>query len=216
MARVVEGGSSVMDALVYGSTHHSVSNYIQDAYHRVSSVVNDLGRAAMDNAHKLFEKTRNNSAYRLAQAALRKLDDGFMSDTIQPLLTVAQLQNAPNVMVPWLMSEPTVKRRWLSGRCEGYGEDYTDVSKGATGVSDALWRAVHNGMVITDDDRAALEDADLAAEVNWGCITFLDDEVEELNIDFAKQVDIQRSQDALFHAVKHGVDDPTSRWNASL
>lgn len=216
MARVVEGGSSVMDALVYGTAHHSVSNYIQDAYHRVHSVVNDVGRAAMENAHKLYETTLNSSAYRLAQAALRKLDDGFMAETIQPLLTVAQLQNAPNVMVPWLMSEPTVKRRWLAERCEGYGDDYTDVSNGATGLADPLWRAVHNGILVTDDDRAAQEDADLAAEPNWGCITFLDGEVEELNIDFQKQTDILSSQDALFHAVKHGVDDPTSRWNASL
>ena len=205
-----------MNALIYGETHHSVASYIEDAYHRVGTRLNDLGRAAMDNAMRLYESTVNTSAYRLAQAALRKLDDGFAADIIQPLLTVSQLQHAPDVMVPWLMSEPTVKRRWLAGRCEGYGDDYTDVSNGKTGLDDALWRAVHPGMMATCDDRAAEEDPDIASEPNWGCKTFWDDEVEELNLNFNQQVDIQSSQDALYRAVKQGVDDPTSRWNASL
>lgn len=216
MARVVEGGASMMNALVYGEAHHSVSAYIQDAYHRVNSQLNDLGREAVENAQRLYRATVDSSAYRLAQAALRKLDDGFMAEIIQPLVTVAQLQNAPDVMVPWLMSEPTIKRRFMAGRCEGYGEDYTDISNGKTGIQDPLWRAVHNGMLATPEGRTAQEDPDIAAEVNWGCVTYWDDEIEELNLNFNQQCDVKSSQDALYYAVKHGVDDPTSRWNASL
>lgn len=215
MAQVIEGGPSVMNALIYSQPHPSVMNYMQDAYHRVAARVNDVGLAAMESAKHLYESTVNHSAYRMAKAALRKMDDGFLRDDIQPLLTVGALQNAPNRMIPYVMCEPTVKRKFLAGRCEGYGEEYVNVSNGAVGPNDGLWRAVMNGYVQTSEDPMAEEDEDVAAEPNWGCVTYFDDEVEELNLSPEQTDDIRQTHDAL-RAAMRGLDDPTSRWNASL
>lgn len=214
MAQVIEGGPSAMNALIYGDTHPSVMYYVQDAYERVSSRVNDVGRAMLESANKLYQTTVNSSAYRLARAALRKMDDGSLLDKIMPLLTVSRLQNAPDKMVPWVMCEPTVKRKWLDGRCEGYGDDYVDMSEGKVGVQDSLWRAVYSGMVMCDDD-VQVEDEDIAAEVNWGSVTYWDDSVEELNLSTDQQDDIIATHDVVRLAMT-GVDDPTSRWNAAL
>jgi len=215
MAQVIQGGSSVMNAIIYQQPHSSVNSYMQDAYHRVALRMNDVGLAAMESAKRLYESTVNHSAYRLAKAAIRKVEDGFMVDEIQPLLTIGALQNAPNRMVPYVMAEPSVKRRYLAGRCEGYGDEYVDASNGQVGAKDGLWRAIMNGYVQTSEDAMAEEDEDIAAEPNWGCVTYFDDEVEELNLTPEETDEIRQTHDVLRAALK-GIDDPTSRWNASL
>jgi hypothetical protein len=214
MAQVIEGGPSVMNALIYGETHPSVMQYVHDAYDRVSARVNDVGRAMLESANNLYQATVSTSAYRLARAALRKLEDGSLLDKIMPLLTVSRLQNAPGKMVPWVMCEPSVKRKWLEGRCEGYGDEYVDVNDGKVGVQDSLWRAVYSGMAMCEGD-VEIEDPDVAAEPNWGAVTYWDDDVEELNLSSDTQDDITATHDVVRLAMT-GVDDPTSRWNAAL
>lgn len=210
MARVIEGGPSAYDAFLCGDTHPSVSNYIQSSYDRVGAVLTDVGRTAMDSARRIYESTVNHSAYRVARAAMRRLDNLWMTDAIQPLLSVSQLQHAPSKMVAWIMSDPTIKSRWLSGRCEGYGDEYVDFQNGAVGVEDSLYRAVTNGMLVDGDENSP------EGERNWVCVNYLDEERESHGLSFDDQSDILDSQEAAVLAISLGKDDPTSRWNASL
>lgn len=214
MARAIEGGPSALNAFLYGEAHPSVNQYIQQASQYAHSVVTDAGRAFMDSATTLYDTIVNHDAYRLARAAMRKVQNYGINEQIHALTTIGQLQNAPTVMLPWIMVEPGLRAMYHQGRCEGYGEEYADPEPGKSGQECMLFRAVMHSMVVDPGDVEASTCEDLQAEPNWGCWNYFEDGVTAADLKFHNQCDILDTHDAI-RLARQGPDDCTSRWNAS-
>lgn len=215
MAIAMSGGVSAMDTHLFGDIHSSVMRYTELSKERASHYLNEAGQRFMDAAEGIYKRVVNTSAYRIARAALNRLDVGRLPNRIQELRTLVRLQNAPERMIPWIMCEPETKQRWLKGRCEGFGSEYVDVSDGEIGDRDALFRAVYSGVMANEGDWLHGFDKDIAEQPNWGCWCYFDEKVDALDLSDDDQFDILATHDAQRVALT-GVDDFTSRYNASL
>ena len=215
MAQLISGGPSTMAAYLFGENHPNVQNYLETAYQQAQESITDNGQAMIQAGRQLAERTINTGAFRLARAALRKVGSLGVQDTIQPIETIGALQHAPTAMIPVIMSHPEIKSRYLMGRCEGYGDEWVNPTGSAVAGDDPLYRAVMHTAVIEPDSEYAKYDPILAEETNWGAWQYWDDASEDIGLTENNRLDSQITYDALWLAVK-GIDDPTSRWNASL
>jgi hypothetical protein len=65
-----------------------------------------------------------------AMNALRNLQNGYealsLPNRIIPLKNLEELQHAPDVMLPWLMANPTARTLFDNNQIEGYGDRFLD------------------------------------------------------------------------------------------
>lgn len=204
MAQIISGGIDTVDYLIYGERDYELNNELIERGRDDSKWLGDRAGRIYEAATKAFDSVYNSEALRLARAAARKVETMWQEDSIRELLTIGHLQNAPLSMIPYLMAEPTTRELYHRGRVEGYGELYEDFQPGIVGEDVIEYQEVMDGWAVKDPTDETGE--------NYVMTTyFVDNEM-----DTHKQLQIQRSWEALSLAIALGKEDPTSRWNATL
>lgn len=203
--RVIEGGSAMARAITYGAAHHNV---IQNSIHQQQEARNNLTELgavhfqyAMDRAKTLVDY----SAVAQARAALAQVDSYYQADRIRHLRTIEEVQNAPNSMVRWLMTEPEFRARYHEQRCEGYGTRYRDTQPGKVGADHDDWCRVNSGIIDFEKEEGAL----------LTCYVVGDPEDDTPPLSVADRLDIQFSLDTMRMALLEG-RDATDELNSDL
>ena len=205
MVQVVVGGNTEFNALVYGHKNPGTISYLEQQSFTLSPHLTAAGQAFFANQSQLYEQFNGAEAQRLAAAAVRKVAAIFQPNSIRPLYTLADIQNAPLVMQRWIMAEPTVRDLYHQQRCDGYAESYVDMQPAFVGREHYDYRMVTHGLIQTEN-----EDEPLAR-------FFFDDLAEgdrELTLD--EKTDIVSTWDIVKNMVKAGKEDPTSVFGTQL
>lgn len=209
MVAYAQGGHVGFDAGVYVPPPPETVNYLQatmDNYRsRLGGSAQNLYQSVV---HQVASFDYEKLAY-MAQAVVRTVNGMWMDNVIQPLWEIGHFQQAPQVMVRWLMAEPTIRQLYHNGEAEGYGDRYIDISPGVVGAQHHEWQIVNDGMYSTDEDGS-----DVSTEYFYDSNPQYDPEFDELNVNDA--ANIMRSWTHMAEFARAKRDDPTSKWNSQL
>lgn len=207
MALIIEGGEEHFNALLYPKPTQRVYDFISSQFQTVSSNLTEAGHKFAEYSRDLYENTVNSTAIRTAQAAIRRVNSLWQSDSIRSLTDIGSLQQAPVIMQRFIMAEPNIRRLYNNQQCEGYDNSYVDIHPGDIGENHYDYRRVMDGVVVVSDN----DDGE------WESTTYFDELLpDDFELEFEEQIDILDSWDAAKILIKEGKDDPTSVWNSEL
>lgn len=205
MAQVYTGDREVFRAIAYAEPDSNYREYVADRYDNLTNVVAGPAIEFMRKAKEKYHEVLESNSVRKARAILNQVTNLWGKDCIQPLETVTQVQNAPYSMRKYIMAEPTIRRLYHEGRCEGYGSSYVDQQPGVVGEDHLDYQKVDHGYVHLDEDGGW--------HSNTYSNNFLDHEEEDLTFD--QQDHIRSVWDIVRNAVYYEVD-PTSKRDSDL
>jgi hypothetical protein len=189
----------------YGQRNHQTMEFLQNAYQGSRAVFDTSKSAFNDQVTNVFNRFTSADTTRKLQAIKRNIAGAWNGNYIRPLHTTAALQVAPVVMQRYIMAEPTVRRLWQSGMCDGYSKSYFDAEPGKLGDTHNDYRRVQTDMVEFNED-GSFYVIEYSVELNDG----------DVELDIYDKRAIRDSWAAVKAALITGDDDPTSKWNASL
>lgn len=210
MANFYDGGSTMFNALAYGTPHPSITQFLSEKMDNLSHMVHTAGVDFVQQARDAYERYSGAEAMRVMRAVGRAVTNFWQTDTVRPLVSIDQLQHAPLTMQRFLMAEPTVRKMYHQQRVDGYSETYVDIHPGVRGHDHYDYRRVMQGFVVVDD-------ADEEGMEGFSATTYFDELLpDDAELDHGQQIDIIQSWDYLRAAIEKGGDDPTSRFNSAL
>ena len=212
MAQIIHGGAAMFDAMLYGGSKQNTINFLNRQFENVSQHLSDAGKQFYQGAYDAFQKANNDYASRMLRAAGRAINNMWMTDRIQPLTDVGQLQHAMPTMQRWVMAEPGTRKLYHQQRVEGYSDTYVDMDPGRVGRDHYDYRQATSGLLFVD------ETPDDEGNYGWHATTWAGGLREgDEGLTFADQVDIQDTWRKIRELRTSGCEeDPTSRFNARI
>lgn len=141
----------------FGAANNDALNYIQGSVNNFAQTVGSGARHLADNVIRQYnELTRGATANRINALRMR-LNSHWQTNSVRPIVNIADLQQAPDAMVRWIMCEPSTRRKFNNGRCEGYGKRYVDNNPGTVGVDQYDYRVATNGVVVSEGSGEDIE-----------------------------------------------------------
>lgn len=157
MATFTVDNSGFSDFLAFAPPTQSAFAWAQQQATNFASTLGNMTQTFFSNMSSYFAPVDYNQvAMQLAQTA-RMESDLWTLNIIQPLASVHDFQQAPTVMIPWIMADPELGRMFDQQLCEGYGELYKPVGGHVTGFTNPYWRAATDGAWVEVDDGEALQ-----------------------------------------------------------
>lgn len=202
--RVIVGGNALARAMAYGGAHQNVIQNVMAMQQDTYSNLSDLGRAHFQQATERAQTLVDYSAVAQARAAMAQIHSYFQADVIRRLTTIEEVQNAPDAMVRWLMTEPEVRTRLFEQRIEGYGERYVDTQPKRVGVDHDDYCRVHSGYIDLDKDEGPLLTCHVVGAPE-----------DDVVIPASQKLDIHFSLDVMRLALLEQ-RDPTDKLNSDL
>lgn len=205
MAKIIYGDDLMFNLMDQSQVNPAFDQYVNAQMAQLAAMPGIVGSSIMAGTQALIEKVKTSDVYRRAEAALHYGMSLWGQNQIQQLEHLWQIQNAPNVMVPYLMANPTIRQLWIKDACEGYGERYFDDSPGAIGEDHEDYCRVMNGAVSFTD-------------TGWEATTYVRFDERYDNVPTLSVLQAMKIRDAwqmMDDAIAAG-RDPTSRWDADL
>lgn len=206
MAQIFTVDEDTFAHMAYSRQQPHVREFVASQMQQAATVMNSVGQVLFQNAQRAYEQAQFNPAIRLAQAALRQVQSLWGTNQIQALNECWQIQNAPQVMIPFLMANTSVRKLYNDQRCDGYSGRYFDLQPGTIGDTNLHWRAVNNGMLEMDEETG-----------DWEAVTYSssEDDLVDVQLSFDDQCDIRHTNKWVDHYIEEG-RDPTSVWDSDL
>lgn len=199
--RIINGNAGIYNALSFGEKSQSTLNYLQNQFEFLPQMVTAAGQAFIQRSKEVFESFNSSEAIRKAKAAIRTVQHIFQSDSIRPLQTLGEMQQAPLSMQRWIMACPEVREEYIKHRCEGYSDTYADYNPGVVGPDHNDWRIVNTGIFQEEDEDG---------EYKYTC--YDTDNEDDPVLTLGEKGDILSTWDLIKHMMKPGKEDPTSPY----
>jgi len=163
------------------------------------------GKEFFQVGYDSLKQAISDESIRKMEAMARSFRHSWDLDEVRPLTDLGALQQAKPIMRRWLMADPVIRTRYQQQTIDGYTDKYKDWSVGDIGETHRDYRLAVDGLMLDSNGEGV-------------CTTYLDceDGVDEDNLSFLSQVDIQRSWAAQRAIIEKGIHDPTSPLNDLL
>ncbi len=208
MVAFVYDDGAVFDTMANCQLHPNSINYLQNQvnhFHNAMQTWSSQAQHFFQNASSLIYKHFDyNDMIRKTRAAARKLSNLFNYEGIIPITDIGAMQHASYTMMRWIMANPVVRETWLDGRCEGYGDMYSNVNGNTNYAANYDYRRATNGVFIPQQQT-------MVANTYMEAMREGD---RELHV--TEQADIAIAWRTAEHFMSLGGDDPTSRSNSRL
>ena len=193
-------GMDKMDAMESGLTRN-LADFFQKANERAAPILEYLGGKAQEVYQNSFIQNYSTKAVDIAQAVARSLSGLWLQDTIQPLLDIDKIQEAPDVMKRFILAMPRLRTLYRQQQAVGYSEHYVDGDNTkAVGEEHYTYRRVMDGLAVENEDGEYI------------CTSYLDEILQpddELTIQ--QQVDILATWDTIDIILDSDtMEDPTN------
>lgn len=200
------GSPATASAALFGRATNATKAYVAESINKFMSYASGI---PLTVSHAIMEKHQeliNIGLSRKVEALRHKLNGMWEDDCIRPLHSVGAIQQAPDVMVRWIMANERLRGYYHDGRVEGYGERYIDREPGRIGNQQYDYRRVMDGGVVIDKNNRA---------------TYANYYEEHIDNDVVLNV-IERNimrvaYDIIDDSIEEGnQDDPSSGWNGLI
>lgn len=206
MANIIAGDHLTFDALCgFTSPSESCYEFMNASTERFRSRVQSAATGFFEKTRDLYRRVDRDELARRAKAALRQVNQFFRPNEISTLETIEELQHAPDVMLPYLMAQPLLRRMYLSQRCDGYSDRYENYHGNAVHHNHADYQAVMSGIWHEDPTEG------------YVCHIYENAIVDEnFTLSLRDTNHVRLTWEHLVHMIELGGDDPTSKYNAKL
>lgn len=210
MAQVVQGGTIAFNTLLFGMPDQNLIGHLSERLYQGINNLTEQGKTFLQNTAEMFNRFNGEEALRAIRAIGRAATHLWQLDCIRPITTVGDMQFAPPTMIRWIMAEPTLRAMYHKQRVDGYSHFYTDVEPERIGSQHYDYRRATDGLVFINSN-------DEPDQPEWYAATYFEDLHEgDHDLTLEEKADIQHTWEALRNMLKHGDEDPTSRFCASL
>lgn len=205
MITVIDGDSSTFTAMAYGMPDPVSIQWCHNRAMQARQALAPEARAIFENTtNEVFGEIDHVKIARIAKAARGRLDSIWQTDTVSVLTEVSAIQNAPPVMVTYIMANPMIREMYHEQKIAGFDDYYQDPYPEDHSYEFKLYREVVDGVFLETGNK------DEMVATEW--VGDFDDSVLDL-ID--KQAIMETWDNVLAH-VRKGGEDPTSIYNAML
>lgn len=211
MLTIIEGNADTFSAVACGAPDPLTAQWCLQRNEAIAQTMLPEARDFFaSTVGTVFDTIQYSNIGRMAKALVRKVDASWLPDLIQPLTTMAYLQNPPTCMIDFIMAEPTVRKMYYNQQLAGYDGRWEDpIHEDIKSTESILYKAVVNGVYIP------VEGTEEEICVEW-LGEFDEPETAHLSLDLADQVSIMETWAHLRAAISRGKEDPTSPANAML
>lgn len=203
--QVVTGNSTTFAAMTFGMPSVETFNYIEQLGAQFDARVSDNALSRINEVKDYYKVITLNDVMESLRAANNGLESLALPNRVMHLVTLSELQNAPDVMLPWIMANPVVRDHYNRNAIEGYGDRFNDVFGDCLGDANPLYQAAVNGIFREDENG------------DYNCEIFMDVVNDEtLSIDMSDQMSVIDTWSDLEVFIHRGDRDPTSPFNGKL
>jgi hypothetical protein len=184
-----------------------LQNRFQESLINTSNILTDAGRSFFETGRKAFEYVTGSEAMRFSSGVMRKVKNMFQRNEFCELESVAEIQQSPQVMHRWLMTEPTMRELFLDQRCCGFEGTYQNLDGNTVGPEQRDWRLINDGLVRDHEEHG------------WVQSYYCDAREERPAVDYVNE-DMKFTVESAGHiiraAILAGEDDPGSPFGDKL
>lgn len=189
MARIVDAGLLSLDAVSNGlinrQTLHEIKALNQNFASSLGSGVSNWFKDKAQNAFELFGGDR---VMARLEGLMRKNEMFWEGNTIRPLTTLGELQQAPEVMYEWLAIHPELNEMINDQRCHGWGGDYARYD--GIGDDNHLYRVLYHGVSKEFPDAGE-------NEFKEGWVMYFDEPDDNEHLSLSEHLSVLRSHDTI-------------------
>jgi len=186
-------------------TTEGIQQYIQQSMQNFYHSVGEANQQIIDSVKSYYQDFKSSFVGRALDAVQNKMASIWGDGSIQYVWAVGEIQQAPDLMVPYVMACPEIRTLYHQQRIEGYGDRYIDTEPQAIGKDHYHYRRVTDGMWQFDK--------------GVGYVTHYTERLH--SNDFAlttvEKIMVLTAWDIARESLESGSDtDPTSEWNACI
>lgn len=198
--------------LAYAQKNPNTIQFLQNRFHETLSnagnMLTEAGRSFFETGKQAFEYVTGSEAMRFSSGVLRKVKGMFQRNEFREMDTVADVQQSPQTMHRWLMTNPVARLMYLDQRCCGFEGTYQNLDGDDVGPDHRDYRLITDGLVRDDPEHGWRQSYYCDAREERPA-------VDQVNADM--KFTIQSAYSIIEHAftVENG-DDPLSPYGDKL
>lgn len=197
-------GDGAFDALVYGNTHQSVLDFLEEQRGNLLSQVGSITESFFKSTRSLVDEINASEAMQWATAMTRKVTHLWDEDVVSLLSDIGSIQQAKSQMRRFIMQDPEILTLFREQKIEGYYGLYDDAEPWAFKDTHYDYQRVNQGVMVETED-------------GWEAPTYSYELREgDSHLSLSMQRDIQMTCQRVLDFYREGKRDPTSPSNASL
>lgn len=184
--------------------HSQVVSHLQQQQAHNMQQLQSMGvQGAVDFMRQSMERFNDfafGEAARKIEALRNKAGNLFQENRITAIHDIGDMQNAPDIMIDYIMAVPEVRDAYAQGLINGYEGRYQDIQPLYAARDHVLYRQMVNGMMESYTDY-------------HGATTYRESYSHDRELNFEERCRIRQTAQSIADMVIHGVCDPTDEWN---
>lgn len=138
--------------LAYAQKNPNTIQFLQQRFNdtltNTGNLLTDAGKMFFESGRKAFEFVTGSEAMRFSSSVLRKVKNMFQRNEFCDVESIAEIQQSPQVMHRWLMTQPEVRTLFLDQRCCGFEGTYQNLDGEDVGKDHRDYRLITDGLVM--------------------------------------------------------------------
>lgn len=166
---VIEAAPMAFDYLAFPNQSPATALYFQNQLQNFSAALTETGQRFMQGARELYERIHDNTAVRMAKAAIRHAKGMYQPNVIIQIDDIEGFRSATPMMQNYIMAQPDLRDLYHQQRVNGYSDTYIDIDPKQNRDNHYYYRRVMDGVV---------QDTEVDGEYQWVAKQYCDELME--------------------------------------
>lgn len=203
---IISGDINTMNASFFGPPTTSTIQLLRQRHEVEQTVAFGATQSRFQNESRaIFDLMLGDEALKRINIAINKAAVVSRPDIVSRLMSLEDLQGAGSIMQAFIMANPTVRKAFHKGFCNGYEGSYVDDQPGVIGAGHKPYDAVMQGTYVQTEDGFTFTNSSNGFD-NHGNVT----------LDKLAWTDVQCTWRAAELYMKEGDKDLTNPFGGSL
>lgn len=144
---VIEASPLAFDYLAFPNQSPSTLQYFQNQMQSFSNALTETGQRFMQGAKELYARIHDNTAIRIAKAAIRHAGGLYQPNVIIQIDDIEGMRSATPMMQNYIMAQPDLRNMYHRQLVNGYSDTYIDIDPKQSNDQHYYYRRVMDGVV---------------------------------------------------------------------
>lgn len=145
-------GVDLLDICAGGHLDMNTQSWLGDRSDALRATISTAAQGFFNQAATLYTMISTSDAVQALRNLTVKAENAWQANAISYLSTIEQVQCAPLVAQRYIMAQPDLRKMYLNGEVNGYGESYENIHGNGIGAQHYDWRRVMDGIATVTDD----------------------------------------------------------------
>jgi hypothetical protein len=144
---VIEASPLAFDYLAFPNQSPNTLHYFQNQMQSFSNALTETGQRFMQGAKELYARIHDNTAIRIAKAAIRHAGGLYQPNVIIQIDDIEGMRSATPMMQNYIMAQPDLRDMYHRQLVNGYSDTYIDIDPKQSNDQHYYYRRVMDGVV---------------------------------------------------------------------